>query len=294
MQIILRQLSGLGNQLFQYAAGLYFARRYNASLRISTARDTLSHGLYPRPFLLDRFHIEATVQPASPLERILFSTRPTLQPFLPALERALHIARINEPQLHTFLPDLPLPPETRTLFLTGYFQAHRFAQANEQELRRQLTFRAPATGQNLALQQQIAQAPNPVSLHIRRGDYALPQQNFYVLPPTWYANAIAYLRTHTPDPTFFVFSDEIAYARSILPTQLPAVFVDHNNDATAQEDLRLIASCRHHILANSSFSWWGAWLNPRPDKIVYAPHLWGRNPGHSFPELLPPTWIVVP
>jgi hypothetical protein len=91
------------------------------------------------------------------------------------------------------------------------------------------------------------------------------------------------------NPTYFVFSDEIDSARECLPKLERMVFVNHNSEDAAHEDLRLMSGCRHHIIANSSFSWWGAWLNPHTDKIVYYPNRWFHlNP--TLPDLIPPAW----
>ena len=84
-------------------------------------------------------------------------------------------------------------------------------------------------------------------------------------------NAVSTFKQPLRDPTFFVFSDNIPFVKEYLPRKVPMVFVDHNDDYSAHEDLRLMSSCHHHIIANSTFSWWGAWLNPRTDKMVIAP-----------------------
>ncbi len=128
---------------------------------------------------------------------------------------------------------------------------------------------------------------------MRRGDYTLAIEGNRTLPLDFYIRAIAHMRERLRNPVFFIFSDDIAFARANLPADLPAFFVDHNDDQTSHEDLRLMSACHHHIIANSSFSWWGAWLNPRPDKIVLAPRYWMLTPDSYFPELLPPTWIIV-
>jgi hypothetical protein len=140
--------------------------------------------------------------------------------------------------------------------------------------------------------EQIAACRNPVSLHVRRGDYTLAAEGKIALPLSYYASAIAYCQARLEDPTFFVFSDDMEFARANLPGNPRAVFVDHNDDASSHEDLRLMSACRHHIIANSSFSWWGAWLNPRADKIVYAPKYWLLNRDSYFPDLFPASWLL--
>jgi hypothetical protein len=156
----------------------------------------------------------------------------------------------------------------------------------------ELSFKEPAQGKNLEVLKQIKQCKNPVSLHVRRGDYTLAAEGNIALSIDYYTSAISTFKERLVDPTFFVFSDDMAFVRQNLPHHVKAIFVD-NNDATAShEDLRLMSACHHHIIANSSFSWWGAWLNPRPDKMVIAPKHWLLKADSYYPDLLPPSWTL--
>lgn len=295
MQIVMRQISGLGNQLFQYAAGRYYAKRHGASMRmvIDQAQNATSHG-YPRPFLLSHFTIKTPMQPLSLQQRLLFSSRPSLKPAAALLKQTLAIQVFTEPvaQRFTFVESLTLAREFRTVYLLGYWQAYRFVDSIAEELKIDLNFKTPATGKNYEVLDKIARQPNTVSLHVRRGDYTLAAEGNIALPLAYYDLAIAYFQERLIDPVFFVFSDDIAFARANLPANIRAVFVDHNDDASAHEDLRLMSACHHHIIANSSFSWWGAWLNKKPGKMVYAPKYWHLKPESYFPDLLPPEWTL--
>jgi hypothetical protein len=295
VEIVVRQFSGLGNQLFQYAAGKYFARQTGAELRLATdrPRSQISHG-YPRPFLLSHFSIPAPMQPLTRLESAIFAPHPLLRPARVLLKAALGIQVYNEPlaRRHTFIEQIPLRPGIRTLYLFGYWQSHRIVDAVAADLRRDLAFRDPPSRANLELLDRIARTPNAVSLHVRRGDFTLAAEGNRALPLAYYADAIAYFQQRLEDPTFFVFSDDMAFTRHNLPGTPRGVFVDHNDDASSFEDLRLMSACHHHIIANSSFSWWGAWLNARPDKLVYAPRYWMTSPDSYYPGLLPPDWIL--
>jgi hypothetical protein len=294
MKIVSRQKSGLGNQLFQFAAGLYYARRHGARLvmAIDPPSGQVSHG-YARPFLLSHFRIEAQMLPETLGDRLAINDRESLRPIAHALRRSLGIQVVRErpDQRYTFLDDLALAKGTRTVYLVGYWQTHYIPDAIADELRPQLQLRKPPEGRNRELMGQIAQSRTPVSLHIRRGDYTLAAEGNIALPMSYYDRAIAMICERVGDPTFFVFSDDIAFARANLPSGLHTVFVDHNDDHSSHEDLRLMSACRHHIIANSSFSWWGAWLNPRQDKLVFAPKHWLLSAETHFPQLLPPAYL---
>jgi hypothetical protein len=296
MNIVSYQSSGLGNQLFQYAASRYYAGRYGASVRLITDRPehTVSHGNYPRPFLLPHVSISTDSARMSSMDRLFFSRRRSLKPAISVLKRLLGVQVFREAfeRRYDFLPELPLEAGVGTVYLVGYWQTYRIAQAIEPELRRDLKFKQPAVGKNAEILERIAACPNPVSLHVRRGDYTLAVEGHRTLSMDYYARAIAHIRERLADPVFFIFSDDIPYVRSNLSADLPAVFVDHNDDATCHEDLRLMSACHHHIIANSTFSWWGAWLNPRAEKIVLAPKYWYLTPESYYPELLPPNWTL--
>lgn len=295
MKIIVRQKSGLGNQLFQYAAGWYYAKRYGAKLRIAVdlERRAVSYG-YPRPFLLSKFAITSPYSEMTLWDRRVMTENPRIMPAVSCLGRILGIQVIAEQrdQYHTFLRDIPLRKHLHVLYLIGYWQAFQIAEAIAEDLRKEFRFREPAKEKNLEMLQQIRQCESPVSLHIRRGDYTLLQEGNKALPMSYYLRGVSLFRDRFPRPVFFVFSDDIGYARANLPHDIEAVFVSHNDDFTAHEDLRLMSACRHHIIANSSFSWWGAWLNTRQDKIVYAPKLWYLRPDSYYPDLLPSNWVL--
>jgi hypothetical protein len=196
-------------------------------------------------------------------------------------------------QRYKFLENLPIHKGTRTLYLVGYWQAHQIVDGVEDQLRREFTFKAPATGKTLEILKSIQNSSCPVSLHVRRGDYTLAAEGNVALPLSYYERAIDIIREREQNPTFFVFSDDMAFVRENLPRSAHMVFVDHNDDYSSHEDLRLMSHCRHHIIANSTFSWWGAWLDPNAEKIVVAPRQWLLKKDTYFPQLMPADWILL-
>jgi hypothetical protein len=295
MKILLNQKFGLGNQLFQYAAGLYFAKKYDAELEIIREHEEIaaSYG-HPRPFLLSNFEISTPVRERNLFDRLLRSKSGVADRVMAPLRRVMG-AHSHDPYfaiVGDFQSSLSLPAFTRTLYLNGHFQARQYAQSMESQLRSELRFREPPSGKNLAILSQIRDCECPVSLHVRRGDYTVGWRGQNLLPMSYYNHAIRAIRDMHPNAAFFVFSDDIPGAREALGQLERTVFVDHNTEDTAHEDLRLISACRHHILANSTFSWWGAWLNPKPEKIVLVPDPWHRTDPH--PHLISPAWRRIP
>jgi hypothetical protein len=161
-------------------------------------------------------------------------------------------------------------------------------------IRTDFAFRQPLTGLNVEIAQEIA-VVNSVSLHIRRGDYASNPKTLSThgtCSLAYYKEAIRKIIERVESPHLFVFSDDIDWARDNLNIDLPIRYVDHNRDSESFNDMRLMSLCRHHIIANSSFSWWGAWLNPHEDKIVVAPNNWFAN-SNNTKDLLPTGWFAL-
>jgi hypothetical protein len=295
MRISVLQQRGLGNQLFQYAAGLFFAKKYGATIEVIREPDELASSFgHPRLFLLSNFCITEPVRDLSLRDRLMCSVatikKPIAVPARFASRTVVYRQPCNEDGI--FLPALPIPSSIRNVYLEGNFQSYKFAQDVEQRVRTEFRFQNPPVGRNLDMLNQIRAAENPVSLHVRRGDYEFNKDGQELLPIDYYAQAMQTLKQKVSNPTFFVFSDDIPYARETLPRAERMVFVDHNDEANGHEDLRLMSSCRHNIIANSTLSWWGAWLNPDPTRLVCAPRIW-RNPKIPYTDLIPPGWLRV-
>ena len=107
----------------------------------------------------------------------------------------------------------------------------------------------------------------------------------------YYIKAITFISQHIVNPNFFIFSDDIEWVKFNLPIIYPHYYISNYTTLKPFEEIKLMSFCRHHIIANSSFSWWGAWLNTNPDKIVIAPQKWFNNPHINIMDLLPESWI---
>jgi hypothetical protein len=300
-RLILSCKGGLGNQIFQYAGGLYFAKRASIPLEIvpPPAPAKNQWGRFPRPFQLNAFSLDAQVRTATLTDRIFLSPRPQLSFLRHKLGSISRTQRIEEPAAHRFFPELLDKVKARTVYLTGHWQAAAYAEAVEDQLRRSLKLRNAPQQRNLEYAEAIRALACPVSLHLRVGDYAVhfntqgSAKVSWVLRRSYYRDAIARIRSLLPEATFVVFTDDPAAAREILSGEPVSLWVEGNDTDYAFEDLWLMSCCRHHIIANSSFSWWGAWLNPSKDKIVMAPKYWFNGHNSYFPELCPAGWTLI-
>ncbi len=285
-RVVSRLNGGLGNQMFQYAFGRALAARMNARFYVETGmlnNDPL------RSFALSGFRISAETIDSIDLKREILWPYPLLRrlrwlPTLPGFLRYLAEKNFN------FDPDIAEVNES--VCVDGYWQSPKYFEAQAAILRQEFQLAAPIT----AVRQQIAtqiSSVNAISVHVRRGDYAANPhtQAFHGLcPASWYEEAMFEMAQSVDLPHFFVFSDDPAWSRDNISGPWPIHFIEIQPDGRDFEDMHLISLCQHHIIANSSFSWWGAWLNQKPRKRVIAPHRWFAQAIHDTRDLLPEGW----
>lgn len=284
-------IGGIGNQMFQYAAGRALALTNDRSLLLDLS-DFTDYQLHYGFELSRVFSLVATKAEPSTTHELLgwrqnYWARKILRRPQFSLLRGTKF--VVEPHFN-YWPDFF--NVNGDCYLYGYWQSERYFKAFEAIIRQDFIFREPLQEQNaeLALDMATKQA---VSLHIRRGDYVSDSKNHNIMRVCdleYYRLAINYIATQVEQPVFYLFSDDMAWVKQSLPMEFPCVYVEHNSGAESYKDMQLMSLCRHHIIANSSFSWWGAWLNAKPEKIVIAPKHWFRN-GNDDADLIPDEWI---
>lgn len=289
--IIVKLLGGLGNQMFQFAAGRAVAHRLNAELLLDVSAFT-HYDL--RRYELDSWAIRARPATADELARAGVSHRePTL--FRRLMQAAGFGLPMNRFQEASFAFDSRILSVKDPAYLDGYFQSARYFSDIAGLLREEFVLRAPADERNAAISRQIEQAgTSAVSLHIRRGDYvtnAHTAQYHGICSLDYYHQAVTHVAGRCHAPRFFVFSDDLDWVKDNLKIDHEMVLVDANGPDRGAWDMALMMTCRHHIIANSSFSWWGGWLNPHPDKIIVAPKQWFSGATHDTRDLVPGDWV---
>jgi hypothetical protein len=293
--VVVRLIGGLGNQMFQYAAGRALALRHGAELKL----DLSGFDAYRRRrYELDALSIRATVATDEDLAqfgvaakpRWWFADRVRRRLRIPRKIRALPVYRERHFQFDPAMPALRPP-----VYLDGYWQSEKYFSDCAATLRREFTANAPLDPTNAAIAACI-DAVTAVSLHVRRGDYVDdPRTSRYhgTCSLNYYRRAIEQVAARAASPHTFVFSDDAEWTRANLHLDVPTTFVDANPADRGFRDMQLMSRCRHHVVANSSFSWWGAWLDPSPDKIVVAPERWFNADGIDTRDLIPTTWVTL-
>ncbi|MFC6761170.1 alpha-1,2-fucosyltransferase [Sulfitobacter porphyrae] len=177
-------------------------------------------------------------------------------------------------------------------YLHGYWQSEKYFAGIRDHLRNVFTMVPPMSPENADMARQIAAGPS-VALHVRRGDYVALGATA-VCDQAYYDAALAAVTQGLPEaPTVFVFSDDPGWARDNLAVPFDKVVVDLNGRETAHEDMRLMSLCQHNVIANSTFSWWSAWLNAHEGWRVAAPARWFANDHQRNPDILPEDWIAI-
>jgi hypothetical protein len=297
--IISRIWAGLGNQLFQYAAGKCKAVLHQTPFKIDVRWYGMTiPGDTPRRYELNSFQVEVENASETEIRSFPFTTIPKRKlgrSLLPRwhvfLQKQLPLRSYREPHFHFDSRFFALPSD---VYLIGYFQSERYFKPIEKQIREEFTIKNSPSPENGRLLEQIDRTPS-ISLHVRRGDYISDpriHQHHGVCELTYYQEAIQEIERRVDSPHFYVFSDDIAWVREHLPIAHKVTYVTHNQGDKSYEDLRLMSRCCHHVIANSSFSWWGAWLDPRPDKIVIAPKKW-TNVSLDTADLIPAGWMVL-
>jgi hypothetical protein len=292
--IIANLIGGLGNQLFQFAAGLAAARRTGTEFRVAVDMFD-GYRLHQGYELTRAFAVAPPEASATEMQKCLGPLRSKV------VRRLLgHFMRGTLRQGRVvFQPTVTYWPGIRelgaTAYLQGYWQSECYFADAAVEVRAALLFRSGPSAVNARWIERI-EGCNSVSMHVRRGDYIRSSKSrklYAECSPDYYREAMDYMLQHHRDARFFVFSDEPEWALQLFADRSDIVeIVDHNRGAESYNDMRLMSRCRHNIIANSTFSWWAAWLGERPGKMIIAPRRWLRPPGLDA-DMIPNRWTRV-
>jgi len=295
-KVILRLKGGLGNQLFQYAAALGIAQRSGALLCLDTYTGFESDP-FARRFRLNHFDVHADLLPEEECRRKMAASR------IPRKLRSYRERCVMQVLGRAFDPFTYRLRPRRELVLEGYWQSERYFLHVTEQLRRDLRVVAPISSETVRLAERI-RGEGGVAVHVRRlhgiSAHGAKVEGRYGGPPAhvslteYYRRSVDHVRRCRGSASLFVFADSPQWARENMHFDCPTTFVSHNGPDRDYEDLYLMATCRDHVIANSSFSWWGAWLGQIPDKIVCAPRNFSPYQGmRPLSDVYPSSWTVV-
>jgi hypothetical protein len=272
---IVNIVGGLGNQMFGYAFFLAIKWKH--------------------PYALNLLNIEFTVNRHYGLELFkVFKISDNWRCFVSkcldhqTVYKILSIDRVTQTDPLKYEPELT-NCKRGNHFFNGYWQTEQYFKDIEQKVKDKFTFRESIISErNKQLSTKMLETES-ISVHIRRGDY-LKEDGWNISEGSYYDNAISYINNNVNNPIFYFFSDDIEWCKAKFKGA-NYHFIDWNKGNDSWQDMYLMTKCKHNIIANSSFSWWGAWLNANENKLVLAPSVW--LPGFNQTDAIPSFWIKI-
>ncbi len=296
--ITVKLMGGLGNQMFQYALGRHLAMKHKTELVLDLT--FLNHRLPKRDYVfrnfdLDVFSLTAKTTVLSKVPKMLRNiTYISHRVFEMIASIIVPSYIIKEKQIYHF--DASVLESRDPCYLSGFWNSDRYFKDIEDTLRKDFSYRDHLDETCIKMISQI-QNVNAVSIYFRRTDYVtntLNKEFLGELTMDYYDQAIALMATKTPDPHFFIFSDDIEWCKKNVSLPYPTSFVGPECAGVKFTGyIRLMSSCKHHIVTNSTFSWWAAWLNPSKEKIVIAPKNWVADSSIDTSDVTPSSWIRI-
>jgi hypothetical protein len=280
--IIVHLSGGLGNQMFQFAAGYALAKKVNGEVSIIF---TSGMGDTQRKYELNNFK-----------DINSYCSRRTKSVF-GMFARFISLLKIKKTfyEKNTFVYDPAFFDIGRNVDIFGYFQSEKYFNFIRKDILNIFRFKRVPDPNYVEVVKKI-NASNSVSVHIRRGDYVLNKSTnaFHgVLPIAYYKKAINHIKANVSRPKLFLFTDDPEWVRKKFNFLGRFDLVDINRGDLSYRDMELMSLCKHNIIANSSFSWWGAWLNLNQDKIVVAPKKWLRDESVPLNDIIPDSWLTL-
>lgn len=294
MQIV-KIIGGLGNQMFEYA----FSKAYSLVNQCEVLLDLSwfdeiknlpECAVAKRVYELKHFSINPRF---ANIEDVLYFTKPK-KILLPRFVRNFfnlpkYTNKVTNEKVEQVF-DKKLLKKKNNIYFEGYFQTEKYFKAFREEILKDFTLKTELNEENKKILEQIKNTES-VSLHVRHGDYLKLQNVYKICSLEYYQNAIDLIKDKVKNPHLYIFSDDIEWVRENFKLNCPYTIVDINSTEEGYFDLELMKNCKHNITANSSFSWWGAWLNENPNKIVITPKTWFVNDDEKRIDRTPAEWL---
>jgi hypothetical protein len=288
-------MGGLGNQMFQYATATRLAQSHNTEVKIDLSWFSTKPAT-PRTYTLNYLKIKEIIATDEEMERFPKMPESKFQKFFLRIcsyvKKPAPYGLVTESRL-AFNPEvLSLP---NNVALVGYWQSYKYFNDIRDILLEEFQPKKSCSYENVVWHDLI-KATSSVGLHVRRGDYITHRSIRKIhghCPIEYYKKSIEYISERVKDPHFFIFSDDIEWVKKNLRTPQMASYITSNRPQKGWLDMMLMSQCKHNIIANSSFSWWAAWLNQNIDKIVIGPAIYyaKKSLNKYTADMFPPEWI---
>lgn len=292
--IVVKLIGGLGNQMFQYAFAKHLAIKHGVELKLDISElgnKSIDSKYSARDLELSHFNIVQNIANTAEIRSFQKSkVFKALDLFYLNMPFRFNNLFIKEPSFTFYKQALNAPSNC---YLDGYWQSENYFIEIRNQLLNDFTFGSDLSSETKQLAEQIKNQ-DAVSIHVRRGDYISISQNksiYEVCDSSYYLTAMDRIVSLNRNAVFYVFSDEPNWFKEYVNTSYKINYVTHNVGSDSYQDLYLMSLCKHNIIANSSFSWWGAWLNKNVSKVVIAPKRWFKNNFKETKDLIPKTWI---
>jgi len=289
---IVKIIGGLGNQMFQYAFAYALFQKYSEEVRLDI-EGFLRYEL--RDYGLGMLTISLKVATREEVDSLKYRQENIFRKILRKIKReSKPLSDTYYKEVHFHFDEEALQQADKAYF-EGYWQSDRYFKAYRAELLKEFQYKNELHQQSKAYQNLIGSC-NAISIHVRRGDYVSNAQtnSFHgICSLEYYKKSVEYMKENIERPHFFIFSDDLAWSKENLSFIEAKTFVELDENVPDHEDMQLMSLCKHNIIANSSFSWWGAWLNQHKDKIVIAPSKWFNDDTIDTKDLIPQSWIRI-
>jgi hypothetical protein len=283
---IVKVNGGLGNQMFQYAFALALDQRYGGvKLDLEWIRGSPAHNGYE----LDRYFRVRLPECSAEERASLGDVDPGI---IGKARRRLRLSKPSHYSARSSGWDPHFLSVRRESYFAGYWQSYRYYEGIEDGIREALRFNPPLSRENQGFL-DAARGRTLIGIHVRRGDYLTSSDFSEVCGIGYYREALTAAVQQARDPLFAFFSDDLQWCKDSIPVKGEAIFVDWNRGGDSGSDLRLMTACDSLVIANSSFSWWGAWLGERPGRRVIAPSRWRSMEAHDNPDIIPSGWTRI-
>lgn len=285
---IVRIFGGLGNQMFQYALYKSLEHKFN-NVKIDTS-DFHYHN-HHNGYEIDKiFDTTYNIADKEEIKKITYPRNLLIYKIFDKilkknLNKGYDICEGKDRRYNKEILNI-----RNTIYYDGYWQSELYFKDIEKLIRKEFTFKNELDERNLEIAQKIKNT-NSVSIHVRRGDYIGNKSLGNICGKEYYLKSVEYIEKNIEKPEFFIFSDDIEWAKDSLNINYPKTYISWNKNQESYKDMQLMSYCKHNIIANSTFSWWGAWLNNNTEKIVIAPKLWFADKKEN--DIIPEAWIKI-